>query len=321
MNRSLANEAEFRLTVSGVRAVDDDLEDDDEEKEDRSAFTIEGLAAGYGVLSNDLGGFREKIAPGAFTRALAGAHDVKCLFQHDPNFILGRCRGAMADTLTLIDSREGLRFRCQLDRNNSDHRNIYASVKRGDISSCSFAFKPVDGDGEDWEATGDERGHPIALRTLKNVNLFDVSVVTDPAYPATSAAARQAALHGVSYRMATSLSPKASLRHSCVMATIAREGRKILLERQSAADFRVKTKLALGKIAQQMGCEIWTPEGYDSRGLPTGLRPMTTAEFDIEVRRRCDQIDMELRPIDACGRVYGLDPEWGQSPHDPEIGI
>jgi len=145
-------------------------------------FALEGTAISYDCLSQDLGGFRERIMPGAFTRSLKEGTDVKCLMNHDPNFLLGRTKSG---TLQLKDSRTGLGFRCQLDRNNTAHQNIYASVKRGDLSECSFAFiVPQGGDAFD-EAT--ENGKRFVRRTVMEASLRDVSVVVDPAYNAKGA--------------------------------------------------------------------------------------------------------------------------------------
>jgi hypothetical protein len=145
-------------------------------------FALEGTAVSYDCLSQDLGGFRERIMPGAFTRSLKEGADVKCLMNHDPNFLLGRTKSG---TLQLKDSRTGLGFRCQLDKNNSAHRDVYASVKRGDLSECSFAFiVPQGGDAFD-EATQD--GKRFLRRTVMEAALRDVSVVVDPAYNADGA--------------------------------------------------------------------------------------------------------------------------------------
>jgi len=154
-------------------------------------MAIEGYAARFNQQSKDLGGFRETVAPGAFTKALAGNPDVRCLFNHDANRVLGR---TSAGTLTLTQDEHGLKFRCQLDPNNQEHRNLHSSIKRGDINECSFAFMPdkqSDGsDGDVWQDAKDERGNWFISRTLKNVRLFDVSAVTHPAYEGTNVDAR-----------------------------------------------------------------------------------------------------------------------------------
>jgi HK97 family phage prohead protease len=158
-----------------------------------SKFQIVGTAAAYNTLSADLGGFKETIKPGAFTRTLKSNPDVKCLLNHNPNTVLGRTRSG---TLTLADSRNGLRFLCQLDASSQGHRDLYASVKRGDISECSFAFA-VNANGEEWDQVQEGRS-VYPRRTLTDVNLFDVSIVTNPAYPTGTTVA----VRSVQYRRA-----------------------------------------------------------------------------------------------------------------------
>ena len=134
--------------------------------------------------------FVETIAPGAFTRALAANADVRCLFNHDSNRVLGRTKSG---TLTLKQDDKGLAFRCMLDSRQQAHRDLHAAVDRGDISECSFAFAPNGPDGDDWQDTRTADGWQI-VRTLKDVNLFDVSAVTHPAYNDTSVSAREATM-------------------------------------------------------------------------------------------------------------------------------
>jgi len=150
--------------------------------QDESRFEITGTAAAYNSDSRDLGGFTERIAPGAFKRALEQKQDVKCLFNHSADKVLGR---VSSGTLVLSDSPTGLRFLCKLDKNQSLHRDLYSSIKRGDVNECSFAFAVNEG-GAKVEGRGGK-----VIRTLTDVNLFDVSVVTNPAYPSgTSVQAR-----------------------------------------------------------------------------------------------------------------------------------
>src|SRR5208282_1875589 len=89
-------------------------------------MAIEGYAARFNQQSKDLGGFRETVAPGAFTNALASNPDIRCLYNHDANRVLGR---TTSGTLTLSQDENGLKFRCQLDPNNQEHRNLHSSIK------------------------------------------------------------------------------------------------------------------------------------------------------------------------------------------------
>jgi len=150
-------------------------------------FALVGYAAMFDNWSKNLGGFVERVAPGAFVRSLRAQADVKALFNHQPDNILGRTKSG---TLVLTQDEKGLRFRVQLNRNSQQHRDLYESVQRGDIDECSFAFTVPSG-GDDWADGSDpETGESCAMRTLKDVDLLDVSVVTYPAYNATSVGAR-----------------------------------------------------------------------------------------------------------------------------------
>ena len=150
-------------------------------------MVLEGYAARFNSPSKDLGGFRETIAPGAFKRALAQNDDVFCLFNHSADKVLGR---TSSGTLSVNEDDKGLHFRCQLDPNQQWHRDLHSAVARGDLRECSFAFTPNGPDGEDWQNVKDERGNWSISRMLKDVNLFDASVVTHPAYDNTSVQAR-----------------------------------------------------------------------------------------------------------------------------------
>jgi hypothetical protein len=137
---------------------------------------IVGYAAVFNVLSEDLGGFREQIAAGAFSRSLE-ENDIRALWDHDSKYVLGRNR---ANTLQLAEDAHGLRVRMTPPATQwaSD---LMESMKRGDVSQMSFGFITR---GDFWERDNLYG----AVRTLTDVDLFDVSVVTYPAYSATSVA-------------------------------------------------------------------------------------------------------------------------------------
>ncbi len=138
---------------------------------------FEGYAARFNSPSEDLGGFIEDIAPGAFAEAVSG--DVRALFNHDPNHVLGR---TSAGTLTLREDGDGLRFEISAP-DTGWARDLYTSVQRGDINQCSFAFDVIEDEWRHMSGAPDRR-------TLKKVRLYDVSIVTYPAYQATSVSAR-----------------------------------------------------------------------------------------------------------------------------------
>jgi HK97 family phage prohead protease len=123
-------------------------------------------------------GFIEIIKPGAFTRTLKDNPDVLMLRDHKQELLLGRTKSG---TLTLRETSKGLEFECQLP-NNSDGDNLAVSLKRGDIDSCSFGFNVM---SDSW---ADVDGQLV--RTLLDIDLFECSVVSFPAYPDSTAALR-----------------------------------------------------------------------------------------------------------------------------------
>lgn len=139
--------------------------------------TISGYASVFNRMSENLGGFREIIAPGAFDNVLD--NDVRALFNHDANFLLAR---TASGTLRLSVDEEGLRYEFE-PPNTTAGRDLVESMKRGDITQSSFAFTVR---SDSWE----ERDGTM-IRTIDKVDrLFDVSPVTYPAYPDASVGLR-----------------------------------------------------------------------------------------------------------------------------------
>lgn len=129
----------------------------------------------YGLWS----GAVERIMPGAFYKAIEG-DDVRALFNHDPNHVLGR---TTSGTLRLSVDKIGLRYDVDLP-DTQVGRDTATSAERGDISGSSFAFSIRDG-GAEWR-----RENGIEIRELRSLELFDVSPVTFPAYKSTTVAVR-----------------------------------------------------------------------------------------------------------------------------------
>lgn len=140
--------------------------------------TLTGYAAVFNQWSEDIGGFREIILPGAFDRAISNA-DVRALINHDPNYVLGR---TTSGTLRLEEDEIGLRVEIKLP--NTQYANdLVMMMKRGDINQMSFGFSV---DKDRWyEEDGSMRREVYSISRL-----YDVSVVTFPAYPQTIAQAR-----------------------------------------------------------------------------------------------------------------------------------
>lgn len=164
--------------------------------------TASGYAAVYNSLSDDLGGFREKVAPGAFSRSLREQPDVYCLYAHSAQ-VLGRTK---AGTLTLSQDARGLRFEAVLP-DTSAARDVAASIERGDVDGCSFGFFTR---ADAWEETTDG----ALLRTLEDVDLLEISITPMPAYPATTVSLRSAPA-AIRARLTPRLNVRATVEAPC----------------------------------------------------------------------------------------------------------
>ena len=137
-----------------------------------SSKSLTGYAAKF-YKETELSKFCEMIVPGAFRETIK-KDDIKALLNHDKNYVLGRNKSG---TLTLAEDGIGLKVAIILP-DTQDGRDLAVSIERGDINQMSFAFKVRD---EEWiKRTGQKD-----LRKLRKVQLFDVSVVTFPAYENT----------------------------------------------------------------------------------------------------------------------------------------
>lgn len=138
--------------------------------------------SGYAAVFNesyDSGWFVETIKPGAFSRAIKEKQDVRCLFNHDANNLLGRTD---AKTLQLMQDSSGLHFDCDLPDTQLG-KDMRTLVDRGDLSGCSFAFSVTK---QSWREEKDANGDYIVYREIEDVDLYDVGPVTYPAYSGTS---------------------------------------------------------------------------------------------------------------------------------------
>jgi HK97 family phage prohead protease len=220
-----------------------------------------GYAAVFDSLSVDLGGFRERIRAGAFRNAIEAKQDVRLLINHDSNLILGR---TISGTVTLREDETGLYVEADLP-DTSYARDLTVSMRRGDISQMSFGFITR---ADEWNEKDPETGLPI--RELVAADLFDVSPVTYPAYPATTAEVRSAAAAA-----ATSLNiepaPVVELRASEALAgvieslTAATEALSALAsEERDESDEAETAETPEGETADEDEDE--TPEGEQPEG-------------------------------------------------------
>mgnify|MGYP003110111635 FL=1 len=159
------------------------------ETRDDGTNVISGYAAVYyraddaGTQYELLPEYFERIKTGAFDRALAERQDVRALFNHDPNHVLGRSKSG---TLRMTADSVGLRYEIDLP-NTQTARDLAESVKRGDVSGSSFAFS-VTSEGQEIERAKDG----TTYRNIKDADLYDVSVVTYPAYESATSGIRTA---------------------------------------------------------------------------------------------------------------------------------
>mgnify|MGYP003123849231 CR=1 FL=1 len=133
--------------------------------------TLVGYAAVFDRDSHDLGGFTESIKPGAFSRSLRDGADVRALRDHDPSRVLGR---SGSGTLRVVEDAVGLRSEIDLPDTELG-RETAELVRRGDLDGMSFGFTA---ERDSW-VEKDGRSH----RVLSDLDIFDVSVVSFPAYP------------------------------------------------------------------------------------------------------------------------------------------
>jgi len=141
---------------------------------DGMSFT--GYASVFNSPSEDLGGFIEYVAPGAFRRSLQSRNEVKLLWNHDAGEPLASLRGG---TMQLVEDERGLKVTAQLP-NTTRGRDVAELLRTKVIDSMSFGFNVIK---DSWSADG-------KTRTLESVRLFEASIVSFAAYPATTATVR-----------------------------------------------------------------------------------------------------------------------------------
>lgn len=138
---------------------------------------------GYAAIFNseaDLGGFVEVVRNGAFRKSLEGGTNIRALYHHQGDALLGTTRGG---TLKLKEDAHGLAFELALP-DTTHGRDLAILVDRGDVAGCSFGFRVRDG-GDRWEQRGGQ-----LVRELLDVELYEVTLTHDPAYTDTTLAMR-----------------------------------------------------------------------------------------------------------------------------------
>ena len=147
-------------------------------REDGGELHIEGYFAVFNSDYEIFDGMSESIAPGAFASSMGS--DIRALINHDTTLVLGR---TTAHTLELREDEHGLWGRVTINPNDGDAMNLYERVKRGDVSGCSIGFA-IRSEETDFLPDGSVHW------TITDVDLFEVSACTFPAYEATNISAR-----------------------------------------------------------------------------------------------------------------------------------
>lgn len=170
---SAAPEREIRVAIESWPS------DDVELRADGDGMTFRGYAAVFNSRSEDLGGFRETIRPGAFTKSLGEKRAIRMFWNHNTDIPLGSTRS----NLTLTEDDKGLLAEARLP-DTAAGRDMALLVRDRIVDSMSFGFQTI---RDDWSEN-------LTQRELVEVRLFEVSPVTGwPAYPKTSASVRELA--------------------------------------------------------------------------------------------------------------------------------
>ena len=171
----------IQLKIDGPKAKEPEVRTnsvDFEVRAEGDGMTFTGYASVFNSPSEDLGGFVEYVAPGAFKRSLQSRNEVKLLWNHDSGEPLASLRGG---TMQLVEDEVGLRVTAKLP-NTTRGRDIAELLRTKVIDSMSFGFNVIK---DSWSRDGQ-------TRTLESVRLFEASIVSFPAYAATTATVRSA---------------------------------------------------------------------------------------------------------------------------------
>jgi HK97 family phage prohead protease len=170
--RTVTGEAKLKLETRMFEVGDFEV------REDGEGMHLEGYAALFNSRSENLGGFTETIAPGAFSASLKSRNNIFLLWNHDSGSPLASTR---AGSLVLREDEKGLRISATL-ANTSVGRDVRELVATKVVSGFSFGFSLPTRGGDSWSDDGTER-------VLKSVRLHEVSLTPFPAYQGTNGTA------------------------------------------------------------------------------------------------------------------------------------
>lgn len=146
---------------------------------DWSGTTLYGHAAVFNTWATIAGLFKERIAPGAFTKTLRDNPDVLALYHHEYGQIIGR---TTSGTLRLQQDTIGLRFEVDVDPRSPVGAHVLSAVERRDVHGCSYGFRVT---GQSWQDDDD-----LPMRTITEVQLFEITITPTPAFETTTVSLR-----------------------------------------------------------------------------------------------------------------------------------
>lgn len=238
-------------------------------------LTVEGYGAVFGEWATIGGFFQERIADGAFTKAVK-ENDVRLLLNHNPDNILARTKNG---TLHLEEDKKGLLYRGDLNPADPAAVSAHAKIDRGDIDQSSFAFRVVE---EKWEDANPDKAGDLPKRTIIQAELFDVAPVTYPAYESTTVGTR---MDGALLALSSVLGLSDASRSAFIAAMTD--------ERREALEEEITDEIDESRC-DDCGCHVDTDEEND----PAAEEAPVTEEED---ERDADESDSESEADDAEG--------------------
>lgn len=212
----------------------------------------------FGQRANIYGMFVERFAPGAFAKTIQEA-DVRALINHDANLVLARSKSG---TLRLSEDRKGLVADADMAP-TTYAQDLAISVERGDVNQGSIAFRAI---RETWDESG-----KVPLRTIEEAQLFDVSIVTYPAYEGTDAALRSVQFD--------------SMVRALGLDELAAEQRNDLLMQVSAGEIAPEFRQILLRAQERIGRLV--PTAGEEPPMPTEpVEPAKSHSGDPGLYRR-----------------------------------
>lgn len=201
--------------------------------EDGEGEVLHGHASVFNEETVIWGMFREVIEPGAFRKTIKRG-DIRHLYNHNPDIVLGRTK---SKTLRLKEDETGLAFEVDINPEDPDTRGIVARVRRGDVDQSSFAMvvrKEKWEDGTDADEDGKNMNLP--LRRIQEVDLYDTSTVTYPAYEGTDSGMRAMGLGVLSQILGLSEEARGLILRSLESGKLPDELKRVTDEFRAAID-------------------------------------------------------------------------------------